>query len=376
MAKLVRNKRKLIQSTLRSIRQYQLLLRALKNRPKHPAIPCVPSVCYEQFINWGDWLGTGKHMGGFLPYKEAREFVRKLNLKSRSEWYKWWKHNKPSNIPSNPRSVYKEWKDWGDWLGTGRHYGAFLPFEEAREFVRKLNLKSLKEWRQWCKHKPSNIPSSPQNVYKEWKDWGDWLGTWRHKGKCEFLPYKKAREFVRKLNLKSYREWQKWCKHRPPNIPSNPNAVYKEWKNWGDWLGTGKHMGGFLPYKEAREFAQKLKLKSSKEWKKWCKHSRPPNIPSNPNVHYKEWVDWEDWLGTRRHKSKFLPFEEAREFVRKLKLKSFKEWRQWCKHSRPPNIPSAPNEHYKEWQDWGDWIGTKNYIAEERLIIGDVEKAA
>jgi hypothetical protein len=47
----------------------------------------------------------------------------------------------------------------------------FRGFESAREFVRKLKLKSNKEWKEYCKsgNKPDDIPSAPWNVYKEWK---------------------------------------------------------------------------------------------------------------------------------------------------------------------------------------------------------------
>jgi len=288
------NKRKLIQSTLRSQRQYKSLLRALKNRPL--PLPSNPNRHYEQFINWGDWLGTGRYHGGFLPYEEARAFTQKFNLKSFREWQKWSKHSRPPNIPSVPNEYYKEWKNWGDWLGTGRHKNGFLPFEEGRAFTQKLKLKSQRGWKKWCKHsRPSNIPYDPHKHYKEWQGWRDWLGT-------KFLPYEEAREFARKLNLKSRREWVKWCKHKPSNMPSAPNEHYKEWENWGDWLGTGRHKNGFLPYEEGRAFTQKLKLKSLREWHKWSKHSRPSSIPSSPHKHYKEWVGWGDFLGTQRQK--------------------------------------------------------------------------
>ena len=54
---------------------------------------------------------------------------------------------KPSNIPNTPQFVYKNsgWENWADWLGNGS-FGKTrvknaLSFEEARKFVRNLNLK-------------------------------------------------------------------------------------------------------------------------------------------------------------------------------------------------------------------------------------------
>jgi len=68
----------------------------------------------------------------------------------------------------------KGWKGWGDFLNTGNiapENLVFRPFKEAREFVRSLGLKSKKEWSDYCKsgNKPDDIPSAPWNTYKEWK---------------------------------------------------------------------------------------------------------------------------------------------------------------------------------------------------------------
>ncbi|MDB4105845.1 hypothetical protein N9545_10000, partial [Salibacteraceae bacterium] len=94
------------------------------------------------------------------------------------EWRSWMKSGKrPSNIPANPQRVYRDegWIDLYDWLG----YEEFLPFEEAREVARSLNLKSSNEWQSWAKsERPSNIPSHPREKYKDqgWVGWYDWLG--------------------------------------------------------------------------------------------------------------------------------------------------------------------------------------------------------
>ncbi len=59
----------------------------------------------------------------------------------------------------------------------------FLPFVQARVHVRSLKLKSISEWRKYCKsgRKPTNIPSNPDKKYKDqgWISFGDWLGTAR-----------------------------------------------------------------------------------------------------------------------------------------------------------------------------------------------------
>jgi hypothetical protein len=115
----------------------------------------------------------------YRPFREAREFVHKLGLKSKEEWDTYCKSGKkPPDIPGTPHNVpsyKKEWKGWGDWLGTGRIASfkmVYLSFEEAREFVHKLGLTKREEWYNYCKSgkKPQGIPNIPWAVYKgKWK---------------------------------------------------------------------------------------------------------------------------------------------------------------------------------------------------------------
>lgn len=157
----------------------------------------------------------------FRHFKEAREFVHALNLNSIKEWKEYCKSGKkPDDIPSYPNEHYKDkgWSTWGDWLRAGRkpeRETIFVSFEQAREFVRLLNLKNNKEWRKYCNsgRKPRNIPSNPESVYKnkDWKGWGDWLGTDRiatHLRK--YRTFEDAREFARSQGLKSANEWRKF----------------------------------------------------------------------------------------------------------------------------------------------------------------------
>src|SRR5206468_1979341 len=156
-------------------------------------------------------------------------------------WENWSKSGKrPENIPSNPEATYeKEWKDWYDWLGIG-----FLPFEEAREFVHSLKLKSDTEWRKYCKsgRRPKNIPGNPYITYKNkgWKGTRDWLGIERIADKDRiYKSFEEAREYVHSLGLKNQEEWFEYCKSgkKPDDIPSYPNTIYqKEWKGAADWL--------------------------------------------------------------------------------------------------------------------------------------------
>jgi len=114
----------------------------------------------------------------------------------------------------------------------------FLSFREARAFARKLGLKSVKEWgHYWATHRPQGIPSKPQNTYKNdgWISYIDFLGL----KKKEFVPFEEAQQIARTHDIKSRKHWRVFVKENPRHrIPRNPERVYRPhgWTNWDDFL--------------------------------------------------------------------------------------------------------------------------------------------
>ena len=290
----------------------------LKSGNKPDDIPTHPDRVYRKnWKGWGHWIGTGRIANQDLKYRtfdEARTFVHHLKLKSRNEWVEFCKSGKkPEDIPYQARQTYLEnWKGWGDWLGTGTIASfdkEFLPFEEARKFVRGLGLKNILEWRNYVRKgkKPLNIPSSPSTTYsRQWKGFGDWLGTARIANQDrQYLTFEDAKKFVQTLGLKNLEDWRKYAKseNKPKDIPTNPHNVYKlEWKSFGDWLGTGtvaSQKKEFLPFEDARKLVRSLGLKSEDVWEQYLKSGkRPSNIPADPShVYPNEWNGIPDWLG-------------------------------------------------------------------------------
>jgi superfamily II DNA or RNA helicase len=393
-------------------------LKAKGIRP--PDIPANPSIAYRNqgWQSWGDWFGTGQiatYNLTFLPYEQAKRIVHNLNLKSQKDWNTY-KNGKmkgaklPAGIPRSPAIVYERngWVNWGDWLGSGSiapQNKKYLSFYKARLFVRKLGLKSTKEWVDFCKgmkpeigRLPSDIPTKPRQIFKTqgWISMGDWLGTGTVASFLKkYRQFGRARTFARSLNLNSETEWRAFSRKRLPNkgnlpadIPANPSQTYrnKGWLGWGDWLGTNRIASQKIKYRdfiEARLFARSLQLKKGTEWRLLCagllpeKGKLPVDIPANPYQTYsgKGWVGMGDWLGTyavANHQRIYRPFKEAREFARGLKLKSSSEWASFCKGdfpakgTLPSDIPvSAVNVYSKNgWAGWGDWLGT-DYVANQ-----------
>lgn len=148
-------------------------------------------------MSFGDWIGTNfiaPQKRSFKKFKDAKKFVHSLGLTRQIEWaeYSAGKRKdlqpRPIDIPSNPQQVYKsEWVGIRDWLGVEE--AEYLAFKKCRSFIRRLKLKSMREFRAYAKGAlkekllppfPTNIPRNPQVVYKnEWVDWYDFLGKKR-----------------------------------------------------------------------------------------------------------------------------------------------------------------------------------------------------
>jgi hypothetical protein len=317
--------------------------------------------------------------GNWRSFEDARAFARSLKLKSASEWWEYCQsRKKPNDIPSNPNIVYDDWAGYGDWLGTRARRGNRRRFSKARAFARSLNLKSTAEWFAYAKtlEKPDDIPANPKGIYEGdgWAGMGDWLGTGRIASHLkEYLSFRKARAFVRSLNLKSETEWRAYTKSSkmPDDIPAGPSRTYAKdgWAGMGDWLGTGRIAPSdhqYPPFKQARAFARSLNLKSGAEWRTYTQSGKKSaNVPTNPNRTYAKdgWAGMGDWLGTGTiacQLREYPSFKKARAFARSLNLKSETEWREYCKSGeRPLYIPSNPDKMYANdgWAGMSDWLG-------------------
>ncbi len=364
-------------------------------------IPASPNLTYASkgWKGYGDWLGTGTiapSLRVFRRFKDARKFVHSLGLKNWLEWSQYCKSGgKLEDIPANPNQTYKNtgWKSNGDWLGTGTiapGLRIYKSFNEARRFVHSLGLKSLKEWRQYCKsgEKPVDIPVAPNKTYEDngWISAGDWLGTGTIAPRQRiYKSFNEARKFVYSLGLKSWQEWIHYCQSgvKPQDIPASPKIVYKMsgWKSLGDWLGTGRvadNLKVYRPFKDARKFVHSLGLKSWKEWSQYCKsREKPEDIPTAPNQTYKNigWRSNGDWLGTGSIAPRlriFKPFYEARKFAHSLGLKGQLDWNHYCKSGeKPEDIPADPAQTYKNKgrKGYGDWLGTGRIADNQKVYM-------
>jgi len=230
----------------------------------------------------------------------------------------------PAGIPAYPNNVYDEWIGWWDWLGTAHRRRNWLRFNSAKALSRQLGLTNEAQFIRWRRGHlkdrlkcPANMPMHPDRVYPDFKGWPDFLGftqrTW--------MPFDKARKFVRRLGLENQLEYRQWIvgrlrrqglPPRPKNIPANPDQVYSDhWDGFNDFIGTAKprNVGRvWRPFREAREYVRSLKLASYLEYREWSKGQLknkptfPDDIPAHPYGVYdkdKDWKSISDFLGSK-----------------------------------------------------------------------------
>lgn len=251
--------------------------------------------------------GGGKSTKGKIKPRNV-EFFNSLSFMKENGWFKL--DDKLATVASTSlREVCVEHFKNGNWNGFKR---TFVSYEEAKEFVKPLNIKSQNEWIEWCKtgKRPHTIPTNPWHVYSEYSA-GDFFNTntiapqYMHK---YYITYKELKKFIRKNNIKTQSNWVDFCRagNKPMNIPYGIEGFYKKqgtWKGWPSLTGSTNVPNGFkyLPFKEARKFVHSLKLNSWREWGVYVKSGdKPMNIPNAPqmiNAYKNEWNGYSDWIG-------------------------------------------------------------------------------
>ncbi len=251
----------------------------------------------------------------YLTFKEAKDFLKEYSFKSRNEYQKYRKENNLYFLPHNARNTYlnDSWISWGDYLSNGnisKKDIIFMTFEEGRNIIRSLNLKTFNEWKKYIvsDERNVNIPTNPNKIYKNsgWISWSDWLGTTNVENKSKvFVSYDECRKLAKNLNINTSMEWYRLKKEKKNSCeyPYKPNVIYKNaWIDWKTFLDNN-----YLSYNEAKKFVCELSLNSESDWREYrISGNKPYNIPSNPYDFYKNkgWKGFHDFLGYDKKESK------------------------------------------------------------------------
>ncbi len=354
------------------------------NKPNDPIIKIDPTLIYdEKIINEIEiklWKGLSRF--NYVSYEEAQDILVKNNVKSQTEYYKFWKVNgKKFNLPYHPSRNYKEkWKNWGQFLGTGRLKSGLIKYatyKQSSNYGKSMGFLYSKHWTEHYQSgkMPIQYPGTPAFIYKkEWKGWGHFLQTGEVATyKLTFWDFKKSKKFVANLKLKNQAEWFEYVKSgkKPKMLHSNPQRKFKnnEWKSWGDFLGTGRianQKKNFLSFIQARKIVRTFKLKGTQQsWKHFCNSGKKPeNIPSHPAQEYKdEWKGYADFMGVEssRKPNKVKNAFNIMELKKVLKINKISSRKDFYSNyellskkynNRIPKNPPAFYIRKKEWIDW------------------------
>lgn len=304
------------------------------------------------------------------PLKKAREYARNLNLEIVEEWYNL-KSKRPNDIPSAPQKTYEDkgWNGWGDFLAIENYRGTdieWLPFEIARNTIRKLGLKNINDWYEYSRSTDLDrrIPRSPWVAYENdgWRSIGDWIGTDKIADQFKkYLSFEDARKFMKVHKIYSLKQWKVYRKANGiEKIPYKLSRTYSD-----NWISQSHFFGmEIFSYEQAKEFIKEFKLRSSREYFKFTK--TPNSVVYLPGVPYRVykntgWVDWKDFLGYEKEKRGpakrlYLNFTEAKKWAVSNNITNSREW--VVNGSRiHKNLPSKPERTYKDqWKGWADFL--------------------
>lgn len=129
-----------------------------------------------------------KRYKGLMNYTEAQVYLVDKRLRSKREYDEAYKAGcLDPRLPANPRITYLNdgWEGWTAFLSSGVKNGAggwgkFLPFEQAKEAIRQLGLKTKTEYAKMfsARNLPTGLPSAPHIIYQAdgWTSWPAFLG--------------------------------------------------------------------------------------------------------------------------------------------------------------------------------------------------------
>ena len=333
----------------------------------------------------------------WMPFEEARAFVRSLNLKSYEEYKKYVKKSN-INLPMKPQQSYQNfgWISYGDFLGTNRIANTkrvYKSFDHAHYFIKKFNFKSGSEYCEWhTKNKPKDLPFNLTKIYsknKKWKGVGQFIGTGFIANQLrEFYNYSEASKKIKKENLKTQAEFNNWFKKNDDKrMPSNPNSTYKKtgWIGWRKFLGNTKISNYdknkvFRDIEEVKKYTLNLNLETVEDWKAYINKNKIPDyIPRTPDTTYKKkgWKGWGDFLNSKNisnieKSKKFVNYNRAKLIVRPHNFNSISSFRKFFKAGGfGGKIPYNPNTTYKDkgWKGWSDFLGVKIVASKNKVFF-------
>lgn len=284
----------------------------------------------------------------FYPtWEEASEAVRKLKIKTAKEYRNDKRYQEDSRLPSNPNITYPNYP--GDLMFfRGEFKPDFCPtWREAAEVASKLEIKHSLEYKKRYREDPK-LPSNPNVIYDDFPGWKKFLGT----SKRFYPTWQAASRAIKKHHYQSQREYYRHYRE-DPRLPSNPQRRYSDFPGWGVFL-RGEGTEPFYPkLSQASRAARRSKLRTKEEYKN--NYKKDPRLPSSPNIEYEDFPGWPIFLRGRKRPSIYKSLEKARRAARGLGLETKEEYMSGYK--KDPHLPSMPQRQYNNFPGWPAFLG-------------------
>jgi hypothetical protein len=329
---------------------------------KDPSLPTSPSNKYSDVwkIN-GSWESF-LHQETFKKYPswtEASEAAIEIGIKSSTQYKSSYKNN--PRLPANPDTAYNDvWKENKSWLGFLGHPNIeyYPSWELASEASVKLNIGSSYKYEKTFR-KDSRLPRFPERIYIDnWKDNGSWDGFLKADSIKKYDSLKEVIQVIHALSIKSPTEYKLRYKE-DPKLRGYPTHSYpKEMKEINGWSGIfPKNNLRYKTWTEASNAANKLGIKTASEYK--IRYKLDELLPAKPKVYYsKDWNEKQGWEGFLNFQkiTPYKTYSSASESARKLNIKSSAEYKS--RHKEDPRLISNPRFKYeKEWYENSGWKG-------------------
>ncbi|ARF12629.1 superfamily II helicase, partial [Klosneuvirus KNV1] len=176
-------------------------------------------------------------------------------------------------------------------------------FEKAKNVIRSLNIKSIKNYKTWCNERTTyfNIPSNPDIIYKTlgWVNWTDWLG---HK----ILELKDIKNLIEKVNIQRMVSKEKsidtkelydiFAKDKGIPTSDELDEYYNVEYKWLFSIDKKQYLSWTELSKCCKEFYEKNKGKYGCFGYEYYKQMiiEGLNAPNDPNIYYKEFTNYDN----------------------------------------------------------------------------------
>ncbi|WP_095112944.1 VPA1269 family protein [Pseudomonas sp. Irchel 3H7] len=293
----------------------------------------------------------------FLNYAEASKVVAGMEVTSYQDYLA--RYKSFPGLPSNPAKTYgDEYLGWDAYIGDRKRYKTF---EEARDAVIKLGIKTWPEYKARYKEDP-RLPGSPHTTYAE-----TYLGFAEFCGQAKpdrYVTMAEASQAAVKLTLQSRTDY-KARYYQDPLLPGDPPTYYSDaWQGWAFFLKvdntpkTGK--GKYETYEEFVEAVRHLKITGQVDYK--ARYKEDPKLPANPHsVYKKDWVSWPEAFGVSPYLKRCESWQEAKIIAAPYRFATSTEYQEGC--SVDERLPKYPGKRYKDFPGWITFLLPDNYYS-------------